>query len=229
MKTKFNLVVADNNPSEYDLKFIEHVIGPEKELVVIDHTKKDIPENIDLILFTGGEDVFPILYGENIGNKTYVNSERDSLEQKCFNKFSYRIPKLGICRGSQFLTVMNGGKLIQHVENHGSEHLITTNTKQEFKISSSHHQMMYPYNLSNERYELIAHSTYFRSNTYLNGENKEIELPKNFLEPEIIFYSDTNSLCIQGHPEWMSFDSNAVKFTKNLINNKLFKNNKNEL
>lgn len=86
-----------------------------------------------------------------------------------------------------------------------------------YNITSSHHQMLYPFDLNEKDYELIAYSEYFQSNTYLNGDNKEIELAKNFLEPEIVYYKNTNALCIQGHPEWGHCEKRTSEMCLNLI------------
>src|SRR5687768_16963203 len=80
-------------------------------------TDFNYPTNLDLICFTGGEDVTPSLYGEVKHPLTYNNPERDKHEVEYFNQF-IGIPKVGICRGGQFLNVMSGGKLHQHILGH---------------------------------------------------------------------------------------------------------------
>lgn len=219
---KFCIVIADNTKNNLDVQFLKHVFNDKNVEIVNSSEIKN--QKIDFVLFTGGEDVFPDYYYEPVGKYTSYNSARDKKESNLFHNISYKIPKLGICRGAQFLTVMNGGKLIQHVTGHSQDHNITFNNGLEIPMTSSHHQMMFPFDLEKEKYELIAHSTWFKSNTYLNGENKEKELPRDFLEPEIVYYPNTNSLCIQGHPEWMDLESKTVQIIKNLINSKLFKN-----
>jgi hypothetical protein len=77
--------------------------------------------------------------------------------------------------------------------------------------------MLYPFDLNKKDYELIAYSEYFQSKTYLNGDNEEIELSKDFLEPEIVYYKNTNSLCIQGHPEWSHCERRTSLMCLNLI------------
>lgn len=196
----------------------------------IEYVKNWKDTRLNLIVFTGGEDVSPSMYGENTGKYTHTNAKRDQKESDDYHSIYYGTPRLGICRGAQFLTVMNGGKLIQHVEGHKGcldtiETYVPGSGKYVIKVPSDHHQMMFPYNLSKDRYEILGHSEYFKSNTYLNGDNQEIELPDNFLEPEIIYYPQHNSLAIQSHPEWIT-DSNdtSLKVIYTLIKNKLFKN-----
>ena len=102
------------------------------------------------------------------------------------------------------------------------------NNKLRYTITSSHHQMLYPFDLHEKDYKLIAYSEYFQSNTYLNGDNEEIELVKNFLEPEIVYYKNSNALCIQGHPEWSYCEKRTSSMCLNLIDKYLkeFKNSK---
>ena len=138
------------------------------------------------------------------------------------------IKKVTITKLAQFLTVMNGGKLVQHVENHNNctHPIYLTNGDYagiSLNIPSDHHQMMFPYNLPEKKYQILGHSKFFRSGVYLNGNNENIELPKEFLEPEIVYYPNTNSLAIQAHPEWMDSTSKDFKILKKLILNTLKK------
>ena len=213
VKQVLNIVIAD------DASSLDYVSYLNEKYEVIVHKIKDVknPKDIDLVLFTGGEDVNPVYYNERIGKYTSFNDNRDKKEMEVYYKFRNNSFMLGICRGSQILTMLNGGKLIQHVEGHCKDHDIILNKGLRYKMTSSHHQMLYPFNLNERDYELIAHSEYFQSKTYLNGDNEEIETPKNFLEPEIIYYKNTNSLCIQGHPEWNHCEKRTSNMCLNLI------------
>src|SRR5690606_22133306 len=98
--------------------------------------------------------------------------------------------------------------------------------------TSSHHQMMYPFSIKNNRrasYELLAWSKRFQSNVYLNGDSKPIELDREFLEPEIVLFKKQNipSLAIQGHPEWNFSKNETNSYIVQLINSVLLNNNKN--
>lgn len=169
-----------------------------------------IDETIDLVVFTGGSDVNPKYYGETCHSSTHFNDKRDKLEIKAYKQArELSIPMLGICRGAQFLTVMNGGRLIQDVTNHaGMVHEIIFLDKDynetelpPVEIRSTHHQMMYPYNLSRDSYRVIA-GTFERSTQYTKDELNTQYLDMFGLpEPEIVEYPNTQCLCIQGHPE----------------------------
>jgi GMP synthase-like glutamine amidotransferase len=235
MKEKIVVLFAANMIDRSIVKFLE----TEFEVSVIDmnpeRLKKvseddvNLLKTVDLMIFTGGEDVDPERYYESRGKNTYVNKKRDQDEflylypESTKTYFMSSIPKLGICRGAQLLTVYNGGKLIQHVEGHkNNEQVIETTSGTTYTISSDHHQMMNPFELKKNSYELIAWSKYFQSNQYLNGKNENIKLPKNFLESEIIYYNNSNSLCIQPHPEWC-IGSKGSEYCLKLINKYLLK------
>lgn len=171
----------------------------------------------DLVCFTGGEDITPFLYGEEplkIGDRvvTTFNPKRDMREIKAFHTYS-DIPKVGICRGAQFLNVMSGGTLWQHVTHHTNshmmEHIIETIVHPETKeksyvtdrvfVSSTHHQQMRP----GEYAEIIG---YAGIATEKYTEAKKVVFPdpsKTMLDPEVVFYWYTMSLCWQPHPEYM--------------------------
>lgn len=221
-KKKINIVIADGSDS---LEYIQF-LSTEFEVNVVRIETITKKRDINLVLFTGGEDVNPEYYNEKVGIYTHINKKRDDKEVNCFHFFrGTGVPMLGICRGNQFLAVMNNAKLIQHVEGHGREHTIVVKGQMKpISITSTHHQMIYPFDLDKSKYELIAYSEFFKSKTYLNGKNEEIELSKEFLEPEIIYYPDTKCLGIQGHPEFGSCNPIAKKVCMKLIKKYLFNN-----
>jgi putative glutamine amidotransferase len=79
-----------------------------------------IPETLDALdglLFTGGSDLDPELYGQNAHSETNdVVPERDSAEIALLRAALERdLPVLAVCRGSQVLNVALGGDLVQHL------------------------------------------------------------------------------------------------------------------
>lgn len=195
-KKALNIIVADgSNPQEY-INYLNLIF----DVTVLNISEVENNRDVDLILFTGGADVNPEIYEEPVGKYTSFNNDRDNIEIDVFHRFRSK-PKLGICRGSQLLTVLAGGQLIQHVEGHGKEHDITIKGYGTFKMISTHHQMMYPFKLNSDKFELIAWASKYQSDTYLDGNNEEIKTSIDFLEPEIVEYPNIKSFCIQGHPE----------------------------
>lgn len=165
-------------------------------------------DEADIIMFTGGADVSPKLYGEAVGAHTTTNEARDKKEVELFQAAVKAEKKIiGICRGAQLSCVMSGGKLVQHCHNHREAHFMTCvwqDTPFKLYITSTHHQMMYPFNIDPADYRILAYSTEKLSAEYLDGDNNRIRVPKTFREPEIVLFRDTNALAIQGHPEHMS-------------------------
>ena len=80
--------------------------------------EEDIPAVVGLcdgILLTGGQDVEPGIYGEEIFNETVKPCEkRDRLEVPVFREaMKQHKPILGICRGNQLINACLGGTLYQ--------------------------------------------------------------------------------------------------------------------
>ena len=188
------------------------------------HELTDDLSTADIVMFTGGEDVDPSLYGCKKHRTTYSNIARDLYEKEIFSKVSENQLVIGFCRGSQFLTVMNGGLLVQNCTNHAIAytHRITNGNK-IFDITSTHHQMQYPFNLPKKDYTVLYTCYGYRSDCY-DGDKIDINLILNCGEPEIVLYHKKNMpkcLAIQGHPEMMSQDSPANIEINAIINNLL--------
>lgn len=163
-------------------------------------------EDADIVMFTGGEDVDPSMYNcDKRHPLTYSNIQRDIREKEIFEKVSDNQLVVGVCRGSQFLCAMNGGILVQDVRGHaiGRTHPIT-NGKEIYEITSTHHQMQYPFVLPENEYDVLywANNIGFSHTGYLI--DAELIIEKG--EPEIVYYhrpGKPKCLAIQGHPEMM--------------------------
>ncbi|MDD5371521.1 MAG: gamma-glutamyl-gamma-aminobutyrate hydrolase family protein [Anaerolineaceae bacterium] len=72
---------------------------------------------LDGVLFTGGADIDPVLFGGEPHPSVYgVNPERDRLELELLRQVAERgTPFLGICRGFQVANVALGGSLYTHL------------------------------------------------------------------------------------------------------------------
>lgn len=182
------------------------------------------PEGYALILFTGGADVSPHLYGEEPHRRTYSNPERDAAEEMIFKAAKENgIPMAGICRGSQFLCVMAGGKLVQDLTGHaGIRHPITiVESGEEVVVTSTHHQMQYPFDLDEDEYEVVAHSTTQLSREYWFDDNRVVSReeasPLLALEPDIVYYPKIKALAAQYHPEMMGTESEGFNLFGRLV------------
>ena len=177
-------------------------------------TKAKELHKADIVLFTGGvPDVSPELYGET-RHKTTLNEEwADLRDIQVFQEAAYLgIPMVGVCRGAQFLHVMNHGKLFQDVDNHNSWHEIYDKRANEYigPVSSVHHQMCRP-NPENGM-EVIA-VAYESSTKHLNATMSYTQLEKTDEEDiEAFWYPETACLGVQGHPEYRGYDEYTAWF-----------------
>lgn len=188
------------------------------------YTLVDNIKDADIVIFTGGEDVSPEMYRASRHPSTFCNTERDKYEASIFKKVKSSQLVIGICRGSQFVCVMNGGKLVQDVSNHCiySTHKITDGNI-IYDITSTHHQMQYPYNLPSKDYTVLFKSCPNRSICYEGGCIDKHLIDING-EPEIVLYHKEGMpkcLAIQGHPEYMRKGSPVIGMINELINNNL--------
>ncbi len=174
-------------------------------------------KEVDLLVFTGGHDVSPSFYGEKAHKTTSSDIHRDNMEKSYYHAaIRHAIPMVGICRGSQFLTVMNGGSLYQHVYEHGRHegHSITTNGGEKYQVTSTHHQMMKP----KGKYELLAWAEGL-SPSYESGGGLTLTPKRSTLvkEPEVVWYPLIKSLAVQFHPEYMNEDSLGYLYFQELL------------
>jgi putative glutamine amidotransferase len=77
----------------------------------------EVLERLDAVVFAGGADLDPGLYGEEPHPETTgLRPERDAAEVPLMKAALDRdVPLLGICRGMQVLSVVRGGSLVQHL------------------------------------------------------------------------------------------------------------------
>lgn len=93
-----------------------HASGGRAVLITPDDPDVDILDRIDAIIFAGGSDVDPALYGQAPHPTTKVRPDRDRAELLLLRAAMTRdLPILGICRGLQLMAVASGGRLYQHL------------------------------------------------------------------------------------------------------------------
>jgi len=94
----------------------------------------------DAVVFTGGGDINPVMYGWDEGERharVYgVSDTRDVMEFAAFAQARKRnIPMLGICRGAQLINVGSGGTLHQDIFDGAGDHLLPhSNTDHSVKM-----------------------------------------------------------------------------------------------
>lgn len=174
-------------------------------------------EEANLLLLAGGEDISPSLYNEKT-DRVYFNKTRDIEEMKDY-RFAQdnNIPIFGTCRGMQMITALEGGKLIYDMSHNGG-HMINTFDGKQLRVNSLHHQMCNPFPLSEKEYKVLGWCKRGTSRYYYNGMDKPIlNLPTNFVEPEILWFPQADALGTQWHPEMMLRNSDAVRYMQNIF------------
>lgn len=166
----------------------------------------DSIEDATIVLFTGGSDLSPSLYGKKSHPSTFCNPVRDKYELEVFKQAKEMGKKfLGICRGAQALCVFSGGLLCQDMS-HPYIHRIKTNDGRVLKTNSLHHQSMYPFNLPDDKYDILAWAINKDDeghlSTYKWGEPGESLM--GVKDVEVCYFKDIGGLACQMHPEMMS-------------------------
>lgn len=172
-------------------------------------------EDADIIVFGGGADINPILYGQPLIKGTYIDIVADRMDIAVLRASRRNQPKIGICRGAQFLNVMVGnGSLFQHVGDHNmlGGHRIYELDKDGKPIdkngiwaSSTHHQMMIPG--ENGVILWATNVALLKKHAHVTYRLTETQASSNYSDPEVVYYVNHDTLCFQPHPE-MSGEAN---------------------
>lgn len=168
------------------------------------------PDDFMCIFFTGGEDVNPRIYGHVPCRWTYTNTFRDVIEKEIYDlALESNIPMIGVCRGLQWLNVMNEGLMIQHVSNHAGNGFHKTRSYRQtfFAANSLHHQMVYPHKST----YIVAVAAKKQSPVYYYDGNKNWRKGP-VQEVEACFFPKSNSFGVQWHPEMLNQKDAARKF-----------------
>lgn len=142
------LVLGTPTTSVSNWSELVEVFFPNK--YVVERLDKGHMPHIDMLIFDGGADVNPHLYGQEKHPATNFNNRRDMLECNIFHKYFGVVPIAGICRGHQFINVMMGGTLHQDLPSINKRHTLYhdiewVNTKPFWPwdtrlVNSYHHQ-----------------------------------------------------------------------------------------
>lgn len=165
-----------------------------------------------MLILWGGEDISPAIYEQDVvhARASSKPSARDTMEINLFKQaVKLGIPIIGICRGAQLACALSGGTLYQHIQGgHHGDHEVETYDGQTMHTSSCHHQAL---NLSKVEHELLA---WDKDRITVAFTDKEVE---KVVIPEVVLLKETNTLAIQGHPEWMHRKDAFVKWCSNIL------------
>lgn len=154
-------------------------------------------QSADIICFGGGSDVTPSLYNQN--NISSDNNVHRDINCVYLYNFARVFKKMcvGICRGGQFLNVMNLGTMIQDYDGHLEDHTMITDTRDLIKVTSSHHQLMVPTDKAIQK--------------GMSGDANECLVYDHQTEGRV-------DICYQPHPEWVKKGHECRVYFFNLIN-----------
>lgn len=190
---------------------VEHLLASDKRITPINGGRVDL-DAMDIIVFTGGADVHPGRYGEKVAGANWLNEKRDAYEFAVYaqTKGKYRF---GICRGAQLLWIANGGKLWQNITGHSlsGTHSITTFGGQDIAgITSLHHQCA----RVTQRFKpnVLAYEEHEHPVLASSEDVKDLPLRQ---VPETIWFPETRSFGVQGHPEYAHASEAFKKYTLN--------------
>ena len=143
---------------------------------------------VNVVVFTGGSDVSPYIYGEEPDGARGCDPRRDEIELSIWNGAkSLGIPCIGICRGGQLLNVLNGGYMIQDlgktISGDVSMYIDGKHSMYYMSVRVDHHQGM------------IAGDS-------VNNLSWNEETGTDYWPDYEIWYPETKDLCVQYHPEW---------------------------
>jgi len=215
-----------------------HIVGGNEAIKAMfaeeNHEIVNDPKEAELLQFTGGADVSPILYGQPSHSTTFSDISRDEKELEIYAEaIKRKDPPIlaGICRGAQFLHVMNGGTLFQDVKGHATARTHTawfqtpgSRQIRGFQVTSTHHQMMK--NDSKEDHEVLGHANVVadsitdydaKNDKFVKEGGSELRKRGTFDEMECLYYPSTRSLCFQPHPEYVGKNHSCRGFYFELL------------
>lgn len=171
-------------------------------------------EDADAVVFTGGSDIYPYIYGERPMPGGFYNHKRDLQEIRVFKTLAPSKPKIGICRGAQLLNVLCGGTLFQDVDGHQGkdcQHEVKDFVSGRIIILNSvHHQMMIPGD--NAFVIACARAATYKHGPYQKISYRDSALVRDWDDHEVLYYQNFNSLCYQAHPELDTEEAKAYFF-----------------
>ena len=172
------------------------------EMGVIENVDR-VPEDLDLLILTGGEDISPSRYRAEPDGSYGINLDRDEKEFSILDRALILNPSLkvlGVCRGHQLINIFFGGSLIQDIGSHPGIHPLKFRDDADHPlkwltmVNSMHHQAV--------------------NNIGYNGDYSPdiIAVEPSSGLPEILLWGD-QFLGVQFHPEFFSFEKGDKFFS----------------
>lgn len=172
------------------------------------------PDKFSLILFTGGEDIHPSFYNDTSPHQICcANIARDRREMVIYERaVKNKVLMTGICRGLQFLNVMDGGKMVHHLDSHaGVNHRMLTHEGEIIRVNSLHHQMILP----KKSAIITGVAPYKLSSEYIGANDTIFKYEEDEIEAAI--FPEIMSFGVQYHPEMMPTHSDGYKYYYDMV------------
>jgi putative glutamine amidotransferase len=215
MKKKIGISYTRTHFENYWNWITKEDMQDDLELVLLSFEKNNTEDiyKCDGFILTGGVDVHPDFYN---GKPVYNNSpeifqpERDGFEEKIY-RYSQKnkLPVLGICRGMQLINVLEGGKLIQDLDN-GNERHRKEELDKEHGIAAEEETLLYKIantskGVVNSAHHQAIDPDALGSNLIVNAYDDDDTDNINIIEG--LEFRDKSDkafmLCVQWHPERM--------------------------
>lgn len=163
--------------------------------------------SVDAIVFSGGEDIHPSLYGSEIHDRAHrIDPNRDKYETSLMKAaLDANIPMLCVCRGMQLLNVVLGGTLYPDIQEAQSSSLSHWETREPWKS-------VHPVRIKEGHFaekilgkgSIEVNSIHHQAVDRL-GSGLEVVAESPDGIPEALVLKDRdNVLAVQWHPEFMA-------------------------
>ena len=170
--------------------------------------------NLDGILFTGGEDFNPAIYGESILNETVeINEPRDACDLLLMRAaLKSRISILAICRGEQLLNITAGGTLYQDLPSQYSGALPHNGTNHTVKIKfdSRLGHLLGASGSSGQVMQLEVNSYHHQAVKKIGGKLVATAYAPDGVVEAVEMPGRRFVIGTQFHPEKLAFEGNAL-------------------
>lgn len=172
-------------------------------------TLRDVVNDLDGIVFSGGADICPKSYGEQtLKPKWEGDYERDQYEIELFHTaFEAGKPILGVCRGHQLINVALGGTMYQDIQTQNES--AQCHRDGDIYDKLDHDITISPGSVLSDIYEGLTEG---RINSIHHQAVKELgkglvaqahSIPDKIIESIWLEDSSHYVLGIQWHPEWV--------------------------
>jgi len=168
----------------------------------------DILDRLDGILFTGGGDIHPELFGGKPHSEvSQVDRDRDRVEIRLFNEaVSLHRPFLGICRGLQLINVAMGGSLYTHIKD---QHAASLEHSQPPERPRAHLAHAVKVNETSRLAQILGNSTVEVNSLHHQGIQElgsgleAVAFAPDGIIEAVELPGSPFGLAVQWHPEWL--------------------------